>query len=129
MQIMALLKQINRERGTGIILVTHDLALAAEFCHRIAVMYAGEIVEMGKTQDVIENPQHPYTVGLLHSIPKISTQKQKLVPIMGTVPDLADLPEGCSFYPRCSQGNDQCLSTVDIVEVWEGHQVRCAIYQ
>lgn len=128
-QIMALLKKINRERGTAIILVTHDLALAAEFCHRIAVMYAGRIVETGRTDEVIGNPRHPYTIGLLQSIPRITLRKQKIKPIAGTVPDLAALPEGCSFYPRCGQQREDCLHEVELTEIMPGHQVRCTLYQ
>lgn len=128
-QIVELLKKINRERGTAIILVTHDLAMAAEFCHRIAVMYAGRIVEMGQTDEVISNPRHPYTVGLLQSIPRITARKQKINPIAGTVPDLANLPEGCSFYPRCNKQREQCLQEVELAEVMPGHQVRCVLYE
>lgn len=128
-QIMALLKKINRERGTAIILVTHDLALAAEFCHRIAVMYAGQIVEEGGTDDVIRNPKHPYTEGLLRSIPKITKKKYKIAPIQGTVPDLADLPDGCAFYPRCEHRKQVCLQPVELTEIMPGRRVRCWLYQ
>ena len=98
-QILELLHKINETRGTSIILVTHDLAVATEFCHEIAVMYAGKIVERGPTDKVIENPKHPYTKGLLASIPKITKTKKKIEAISGNVPDLAKLDKvGCAFY-------------------------------
>jgi oligopeptide/dipeptide ABC transporter ATP-binding protein len=106
-QIVALMKQINEEQGTAIILVTHDLGLAAEFCDHIAVMYAGRIVEIGRTDDVIEQPQHPYTEGLLRCIPDIR-QRRAIEPIPGNVPDLAELPEGCAFAPRCPYARPVC---------------------
>jgi oligopeptide/dipeptide ABC transporter ATP-binding protein len=106
-QIVDLMKRINQEHGTAIILVTHDLGLAAEFCDHIAVMYAGRIVEIGPTDQVIQQPQHPYTEGLLRCIPDIS-QRQPIQPIPGSVPDLADLPPGCAFAPRCPYARPVC---------------------
>lgn len=106
-QIMDLMKRINRERGTAIILVTHDLGLAAEFCDHIAVMYAGRIVEIGSTDDVIERTQHPYTAGLLRCIPDIR-RRRTIQPILGNVPDLAELPPGCAFAPRCTYAQPVC---------------------
>lgn len=106
-QIVDLMKRINREHGTAIVLVTHDLGLAAEFCDHIAVMYAGRIVEIGPTDDVIQQPQHPYTEGLLRCIPDIS-QRLPIQPIPGSVPDLADLPPGCTFAPRCPYARPVC---------------------
>ena len=106
-QIIDLMKRINREHGTAIILVTHDLGLAAEFCDHVAVMYAGRIVEIGPTDEVIQQPQHPYTEGLLRCIPDIS-QRLPIQPIPGSVPDLADLPDGCTFAPRCPYAQPVC---------------------
>jgi oligopeptide/dipeptide ABC transporter ATP-binding protein len=106
-QILDLMKRINREHGTAIVLVTHDLGLAAEFCDHIAVMYAGRIVEIGKTDDVIERTQHPYTEGLLECIPNIA-ERRAIKPILGSVPDLADLPPGCAFAPRCVHAQPIC---------------------
>ncbi|KLU61946.1 oligopeptide transport ATP-binding protein OppD [Peptococcaceae bacterium CEB3] len=128
-QILELLAKINRERETAMILVTHNLAMAAEFCQRIAVMYAGEIVEQGSTDEVLEKPQHPYTQGLLRSIPRIGKVKQKLEPIPGTVPDLAALDGTCPFYPRCAQARPACLEDERSLEdVGGGHWVKCALY-
>ncbi len=106
-QIVALMKRINQEYGTAIILVTHDLGLAAEFCDHIAVMYAGRIVEIGSVDQVIENPQHPYTQGLLRCIPNLQ-DRSPLQPIPGSVPDLAELPPGCAFAPRCPEFQPIC---------------------
>ena len=128
-QILELLRKINRVHGTSIIMVTHDLGMAAEFCQRIAVMYAGEIVEQGHTDQVLDNPKHPYTQGLLRSIPRIGATRRKLLPIPGSVPDLADLDETCPFHPRCDQVNEKCsLGTHTLREVEEEHFVKCALY-
>ncbi len=125
-QILSLLEQINREHGTGVILVTHDLGVAAEFCQRIAVMYAGSLVEVGPTDVVIEDPQHPYTIGLLRSIPKITGKKEKIKPIYGNVPDLAGLAGGCPFAPRCEFVGDACYSEdIPLRQISTHHQVRC----
>jgi oligopeptide/dipeptide ABC transporter ATP-binding protein len=111
-QIMDLLDKINQERGTAVILVTHDLSLAAEFCHRIAVMYAGRVVELGSVAQVTADPQHPYTRGLINALPLMRWGKSKpLEPIPGEV-DLANLPPGCAFSPRCSRAMDMCVDHV-----------------
>jgi len=124
-QILDLMRRINEERGTAIILVTHDLAVAAEFCHEIAVMYAGQIVEWGSAEAVLEDPAHPYTRGLLRSIPRL-TERRRLVPIPGVVPDLARLGPGCSFFPRCDQRLSVCEQTSPpLVAVEKGRVVRC----
>ena len=124
-QIMNLLARINRERGTGILLVTHDLSLAGEFCDRIAVMYAGQIVEKGTVADVIDRPGHPYTEGLLGALPRLSRGRQPLKPIPGEI-DQAHLPEGCAFSPRCRLATDRCRATApELVEITPGHEVRC----
>ncbi len=123
-QIMELLKKINRERQTAIILVTHDLALAAEFCNRLVIMYAGEIVEEGRTNEVIGKPRHPYTKGLLNSIPKIGS-KEKINAIPGIVPDLMSLTEACPFAPRCEYQTGECSRKIELKEIEEGRYVRC----
>ncbi|NOX62972.1 MAG: ABC transporter ATP-binding protein [Chloroflexi bacterium] len=125
-QILDLMKRINERRGTGIILVTHDLGVAAEFCHRIAVMYAGRIVEMGSVDEVIESPQHPYTQGLLDCIPRLGRERQPLSPIPGNVPDLATLPPGCSFAPRCPLARPVCESgPIPMVRLARDRRSRC----
>jgi oligopeptide/dipeptide ABC transporter ATP-binding protein len=125
-QILDLMCQINLERGTAIILVTHDLALAAEFCDRIVVMYAGRIIEKGTVDQIVEVPQHPYTQGLLACRPRISVMNQKVQPIPGNVPDLVDLPPGCAFAPRCNYAQDVCGSSpIPMIELGNGHESRC----
>lgn len=125
-QIMDLMRRINQERGAAIVLVTHNLDLAAEFCQRIAVMYAGRIVEIGTTDQVIETPQHPYTRGLLTCIPRISAQRTRIEPIPGNVPDLANVPPGCAFAERCAAAQPICQNDlIPFFEVAPGHLVRC----
>ncbi len=128
-QILDLMRRINRERGTAIILVTHDLGVAAEFCNTIAVMYAGRIVEQGAVDEVVEHPQHPYTQGLLACRPRISMRHQRVEPIKGNVPDLVDLPPGCAFAPRCPHYRPVCeQGPVPMVEVAPGHISRCLLH-
>ncbi len=128
-QIIDLMRQINQERGTSIILVTHDLGLAAEFCGRIAVMYAGRIVEEGTTDQIVENPQHPYTQGLLSCRPIISVRDHRVLPIPGNVPDLAELPEGCAFAPRCPYNSPICeQGPIPMVATSVGSLSRCLVH-
>jgi oligopeptide/dipeptide ABC transporter ATP-binding protein len=125
-QILDLMRRINRDHGTTIILVTHDLGVAAEFCDTIVVMYAGRVVEKGSVDQVVGNPQHPYTRGLLACRPQITIPKIQVAPIPGNVPDLADLPAGCPFAPRCSQVQEICAEgPVPLIEVDSGHTSRC----
>jgi len=125
-QIMNLMKQINQERGTAIILVTHDLGLAAEFCDRIAVMYAGRVVEQGTVDEIVESPQHPYTQGLLNCRPSLGERQKAIRPIPGNVPNLAELPNGCSFAPRCESVQDACgIGPVPMFDGGAGHLNRC----
>ena len=128
-QILDLLRKINKDIGTGIILVTHDLGVVAEFCQKVAVMYAGKIVETGSVEQIIFEPKHPYTKGLLKSIPKIGDKKTKIQSIPGDVPDLAALPLGCSFHSRCDKAMSDCQKNEIPLQVIEkGRQVRCLLY-
>lgn len=127
-QILDVLKRINKEHGTSIILVTHDLGVASEFCDELAVMYAGQIVERGPTNEIIENPKHPYTQGLLRSIPRISAKKEKIQPIPGNVVDLVNLGEECAFMSRCPHAHSACSQAITMIDWKKGHQVRCALY-
>jgi oligopeptide/dipeptide ABC transporter ATP-binding protein len=128
-QILDLMRSINVDHDTAILLVTHDLGLAAEFCSRIAVMYAGRIVEHGGVNQVVQNPQHPYSKGLLACRPRISQQRQKIQPIPGDVPDLVDLPKGCAFAPRCHIRQETCEEgPVPQIKVEESHISRCLIH-
>jgi peptide/nickel transport system ATP-binding protein len=108
-QIIALLKRLAAERGAAVMLITHDMGVIAETAHRVAVMYAGRIVEVGPVRDVIHSPKHPYTVGLMGSIPRISSQQDHLVQIEGAMPRLNAIPPGCAFNPRCPRRFERCL--------------------
>jgi oligopeptide/dipeptide ABC transporter ATP-binding protein len=128
-QILDLMRRINRDHGTAIILVTHDLGLAAEFCDMIAVMYAGRIVEQGPVDDVVGQPQHPYTQGLLNCRPRISERELRVQPIPGNVPDLADLPRGCAFAPRCPHHQAACdVGPIPAIQTSPGYISRCLIH-
>ena len=127
-QIMKLMKQINQDRGTAIILVTHDLGLAAEFCDRIAVMYAGRIVEQGTVDEIVETPKHPYTQGLLNCRPRIGERQKTIRPIEGNVPSLANMPNSCAFASRCSFVKDACNEgPIPLFETEPGHLNRCLL--
>jgi len=127
-QILELVGRINRETNTAVILVTHDLAVASRFCHRIAVMYAGEIVEEGPARDLIFRPLHPYTKGLLDCIPRFE-KGTKLVPIPGQVPDLVRNEPGCSFYERCQYARDSCRDeSPNLLPAGASRQVRCSFW-
>ena len=108
-QVMELLLSLVEEKGTSIIVVTHNLGLVTRYADRIYVMYAGRIVESGTTEALLTNPRHPYTLGLLASVPKlVDNRNEKLIPIEGAPPNLANIPEYCSFYPRCPYACDKC---------------------
>ncbi|MET3577211.1 peptide/nickel transport system ATP-binding protein [Mesorhizobium robiniae] len=107
-QITALLKRICRDRGTAVMLVTHDMGVIVETADRVAVMYAGRIVEIGPVDDIIRRPQHPYTRGLIGSIPSLVTRRERLVQIDGAMPRLNSMPPGCAFHPRCVLADTRC---------------------
>ena len=107
-QIIGLLKRLTRERGAAVMLVTHDMGVIAETSDRVAVMYAGRIAEIGPVADVIHSPAHPYTVGLMGSIPSMSEERERLMQIDGAMPRLNAIPPGCAFNPRCTKAFDRC---------------------
>ncbi|MFO1314839.1 MAG: ABC transporter ATP-binding protein [Burkholderiales bacterium] len=107
-QIIQLMKRLCREHGTAVMLVTHDMGVIAETADRVAVMYAGRIVEVGPVADVIHRPQHPYTAGLMGSIPSIVEERERLTQIDGSMPRLTAVPPGCAFHPRCPRAFDRC---------------------
>ena len=107
-QIIALLKKLCRDHGTAVMLITHDIGVIAETADRVAVMYAGRIAEIGKLRDVVKQPRHPYTVGLMGSIPSLWGATDRLVQIDGTMPRLNEIPEGCAFHPRCAHAFARC---------------------
>jgi peptide/nickel transport system ATP-binding protein len=125
-QILLLLRELQRELGLSVILVTHDIGVAVEVADRVAVMYAGRIVETGSVRDIIRNPRHPYTQGLLASRAHDAMEGARLDAIPGAPPDLAALPPGCSFAPRCKHAAALCLETTpEAVDVGPGHLARC----
>jgi peptide/nickel transport system ATP-binding protein len=107
-QVIGLLKRICQDRGAAVMLITHDMGVIAETCDRVAVMYAGRIVEIGPVQQVIHSPAHPYTVGLMASIPDLETDLERLAQIDGAMPRLDAIPPGCAFHPRCPRAFERC---------------------
>jgi peptide/nickel transport system ATP-binding protein/oligopeptide transport system ATP-binding protein len=131
-QILDLMTGLQEKLGTSILMITHDLGVIAETAHRVAVMYAGKIVEKGEVNDIFKNPVHPYTRGLMNSMPRIDLNKRdksrRLAEIPGLVPNLCFLPPGCAFYDRCPVHEDNCLKTrPQLVEVEPGHMVSCLV--
>ncbi|BBK29819.1 peptide/nickel transport system ATP-binding protein [Stella humosa] len=128
-QIIALLKRLCREHGTAVMLVTHDMGVIAETADRVAVMYAGRVAEIGPVRDVIKNPKHPYTVGLMGSIPRMGRDEARLTQIDGSMPRLTEIPTGCAFNPRCPLVFDRCRrERPDLIDVGPFHQVSCWKY-
>ncbi len=129
-QVLELMKELKEKLGTAMILITHDLGVVSETCDRVAIMYAGEIVETGSLEDIFNNPLHPYTNGLLGSIPDIDNDVEFLSPIDGLMPDPSDLPKGCKFNPRCKYAETLCREAdVSLHEVSPGHLVRCFVHE
>lgn len=125
-QILQLIAELSREENTGVILITHDLGVVAEMADRVAVMYAGEVVEEASVFDLFARPGHPYTIGLLGSLPRLDEQRERLDSIAGTVPDMLNMPGGCPFHPRCPYAQEQCARERPELRVKEaGHKVRC----
>ena len=126
-QVLELIADIRRQLGMSVVLITHDLGVVAEFCDRVAVMYAGQVVEIGPTSDVIGSPSHPYTQGLLGSIPRLSQLQQRIRPIEGQVPELIDLPAGCRFQSRCTFADESCTAGQSMRQQNGRRSVRCRL--
>ena len=125
-QILDLMRGLRRDTGTAIILITHDLGVVAEMADDVAVMYAGQIVERAPVRDLFARPEHPYTVGLLGSIPRLDEKRERLPSIEGRVPDMSHPPEGCRFAARCPFVEPACRASAPaLVEVAPGHLTRC----
>jgi oligopeptide/dipeptide ABC transporter ATP-binding protein len=126
-QILNLMDELQEEFGTAILLITHDLGVVAETSDEVAVMYAGQIVEQASTTQIFEAPRHPYTQGLMRSVPRLEWAEatQPLRPIAGAVPDPAHFPVGCRFHPRCPFAADRCLALQTLEPCGDGHTVRC----
>jgi peptide/nickel transport system ATP-binding protein len=127
-QVLDLMNDLKEKFKTAMILITHDLGVVAQVCDKVAIMYAGEIVEAGTLLDVFENPKHPYTHGLFGSIPSLDEECDRLKPIQGLMPDPTNLPSGCKFHPRCPYATELCSKEQPgVTEVEKGHKVRCLI--
>ena len=125
-QILELIRDLRKKMGMSIILVTHDLSVVAETCDRMAVMYCGRIVEEGPVRLLFEDPHHPYTLGLLASLPRIDQRSDQLYPIVGSVPAPHEMPSGCAFEPRCQVSLDDCrIHPPQLVSMADGRQVAC----
>ncbi len=129
-QILRLMKKLCREQGTSIILITHNMGVVAEVCDYVYVMYAGKVMEQAETFELFEHTQHPYTQGLLKSIPRLDTKAERLYAIQGMVPNLLHLPEGCNFCTRCDEASERCFrEKPGLYQTGVEHKVRCFKYK
>ncbi len=129
-QVMELMKELKSKFDTSIIMITHDLGVIAEIADKVAVVYAGEVVESGTTKDIYTDKKHPYTVGLFSSIPKLTGDVERLQVIPGMTPDPTNLPTGCKFHPRCTKCMEMCKTNEPpVYEVSPGHFVKCFLYK
>jgi oligopeptide/dipeptide ABC transporter ATP-binding protein len=125
-QILDLMRRLKRELGMSILLITHDMGVIAEMAQRVVVMYAGQIVEEAPVEDLFAAPKHPYTAGLLASIPRLRAGRERLHVIDGMVPSLTGLPQGCRFAPRCPDARNRCSQDIpDLYDAFPGRRVRC----
>jgi oligopeptide/dipeptide ABC transporter ATP-binding protein len=126
-QILELMKNLTRQMGVAMIIITHNLGVVARYADRVNVMYAGRIIESGTAQDIYHSPKHPYTLALLRSVPRMDQPRgEKLMPVDGQPPDLTKLDDGCSFRPRCGFAVDKCARAApDLEEVGNGHITAC----
>ena len=129
-QILELMNALKQEMNTAMILITHDLGVVAEVCDKVAIMYAGKIVEMGSLEQIFNRPRHPYTIGLFNSIPKLDTEVKRLETIPGMMPDPVNLPSGCAFCERCTRARPECRDQAPLPAWIEpSHQVSCHLFQ
>lgn len=128
-QVLEMMMELKEKLNTSMILITHDLGVVAETCDDVAIIYAGKIVESGSKDDIFRRPQHPYTIGLFGALPKLNDDSKRLSPIEGLPPDPTNLPEGCSFHPRCPKACEACRTGAfdNMTEVSPGHFVRCIL--
>ncbi|WP_078429527.1 ABC transporter ATP-binding protein [Alkalihalobacterium alkalinitrilicum] len=128
-QILDLMVDMKEEFGSSILMITHDLGVVAETADRVMVMYGGQIVEQADVKELFTNPKHPYTVGLLNSMPQIDDDKERLEAIPGMVPPAHNFPKGCRFAPRCKHAMDKCTNDVpELYDAGPGHKVRCVLF-
>jgi oligopeptide/dipeptide ABC transporter ATP-binding protein len=131
-QVIEVLKEIQNRTNSGLVLITHDLGLIAELADRVVVMYGGKVVETGTVDEIFHEPRHPYTLGLIMSLPKLNQQMKRLLPIPGQPPSLINLPSGCAFHPRCSMSAGRAMCQNEIPSLYsvdgEGHASACWYY-
>ena len=129
-QVLEMMNDLKKKFNTSMILITHDLGVVAESCDKVAIMYAGEIVEYGTLQHIFNEVAHPYTKGLFGSLPSLDKDVDRLNPIEGLMPDPANLPQGCKFHPRCPMATDKCAEcSPKVTEIAPGHLVRCLMFE
>lgn len=129
-QVITLMNRLKKEFNTSMIMITHDLGIVAEVCDKVAIMYAGNVVEYTNKYNLFTDPKHPYTVGLFNSIPNIEEDETRLKPIKGLMPDPTNLPSGCAFHPRCPKAMPICSKQIPSrTEISEGHFVNCFLYE
>ena len=129
-QILSLIKKVQTDLSSSILLISHDLGVIATMAQKVAIMYAGNIVEYGRAEDIFGKPFHPYTKGLLGAIPKLDRDEEWLEMIEGTLPDMIDPPPGCKFHPRCSSSSSRCQREKPaMTEIQRGHQIACHEYR
>lgn len=129
-QILDLLKSLQKKLNMSIIIITHDLGVISEMADEVVVMYAGEIVEKAKTRELFDDPKHPYTVGLMNSVPDVDEDVERLRTLEGLVPSLYDMPKGCRFAPRCQFACPECeKERIKLLDLEDGRQVRCRRYE
>lgn len=129
-QILDLMRSLNKETGAAILMITHDLGVVASMCDRVVVMYAGQVVEEGDVQTIFKTPKHPYTIGLIQSVPRMDDEIDRLYSIPGNVPTPGSMPKGCRFAPRCEAIMEKCKEKMpELVSISSEHQCRCWLYQ
>ena len=124
-QVLDLMRDLQAETGTAMILITHDLGVVAEMADTVAVMYAGQIVEIGPAREIFEDAQHPYTIGLMSAVPSVGVRSERLVTIPGVVPSAMDMPAGCRFASRCPFADAICVNVPSLVDLGQRHQAAC----
>lgn len=125
-QVLEMMNQLKKDLGTSMLMITHDLGIVAEMCEKVAIIYAGEIVEFGTVEQIFDHHRHPYTEGLFGSLPGLDDTRERLSPIPGLMPDPTNLPEECKFRTRCPYCTDECKQEQKLMDIGEGHVVRCA---
>lgn len=129
-QVLTLMNKLKKDFDTSMIMITHDLGIVAEVCDKVAIMYAGSVIEYSHKENLYNTPKHPYTVGLFNSIPDLDSDEDRLNPIKGLMPDPTDLPPGCPFNPRCPKAMDICRQKEPVeTHVADGHMVKCFLYE